>query len=83
VRDPRDRRYVSASYISRRRLLYRRSEGRQAWVLRGVGNRFGPVLVSLEEIAENPSHNPEAWEAFPTGPEQAVRPPQRGSAEAE
>lgn len=46
VREPRERRVVSARTISLVRPFFRRSEGRQAWVLRGIGGRFGPVLVS-------------------------------------
>ena len=43
--------------------FFRRSEGRQAWVLRLVGGRFGPVLVSSEQ--QLAIKGPEAWATPP------------------
>lgn len=40
----RKRRYVSPSLLSALRLLFRHSGSRDAYVLRGVGQRMGPVL---------------------------------------
>lgn len=41
---PRPRRFVSGPVIALLRPLFRYSRGRDAYVLRVVGNRFGPVL---------------------------------------
>jgi hypothetical protein len=43
-RTPRKRRYVSPALLSILRLVFRRSDSRDAYVLRLVGNRRGPVL---------------------------------------
>ena len=43
--------------------LFRRSEGRQAWVLRLVGGRFGPVLISKDQ--QLAIKGPEAWATHP------------------
>jgi len=44
-RRARQRKSVSPARIRLLRPILRRSETRQAWVLRVVGNRFGPVFV--------------------------------------
>jgi hypothetical protein len=44
VRSPRPRRSVSPTLLRALRILFRRSDSRDAYVLRGIGNRFGPVL---------------------------------------
>ena len=44
-KEPRSRRVVSRRTITTLRTVLRFSKGRNAWVLRGVGNRYGPVLV--------------------------------------
>ncbi len=44
ARQPRKRRYVSRTTVRLLRPLLRYSEGREAYVLRLVGRRFGPVL---------------------------------------
>ena len=41
---PRPRRYLGRPGLVVLRPLLRRSASRDAYVLRGVGNRFGPVL---------------------------------------
>ena len=43
-RTRRKRRYVSPALLSVLRLLFRHSGSRDAYVLRGVGHRVGPVL---------------------------------------
>jgi hypothetical protein len=46
-RIPRPRRQVSTGVLRAARLVgFRYDPGRDAYVLRGVGNRFGPVLRS-------------------------------------
>ena len=40
----RTRRQVHPLVLTALRPLFRESYAREAWVLRGVGNRFGPVL---------------------------------------
>ncbi len=47
ARAARQRRYVSPALLAALRPLLRYSETRQAYVLRLVGNRFGPVLKPL------------------------------------
>ena len=42
---PRPRRQVDPTVIRRLTPVVRYSAGRQAYVLRGIGGRFGPVLV--------------------------------------
>ena len=44
MRHPRPRRDVSPLLITLLSPLFRYSNGREAYVLRGVGNRIGPVL---------------------------------------
>jgi hypothetical protein len=44
VRTPRVRRYIHPALISLVRPIFRYSETREAYVLRLVGNRWGPVL---------------------------------------
>jgi hypothetical protein len=43
---PRRRRRVPTALLWVLTPLFRRSWARDAWVLRGVGERWGPVLVS-------------------------------------
>jgi hypothetical protein len=43
-RAPRHRRYVTRRTLALLRPLYRHSPDRDAYVLRGIGGRFGPVL---------------------------------------
>lgn len=42
---PRPRRQVNSRFIRGLTPVVRYSPGREAYVLRGVGGRFGPVLV--------------------------------------
>jgi hypothetical protein len=56
---PRPRRQVNPTVIRGLTPVVRYSAGRQAYVLRGVGGRFGPVLV--------PKH-PEQRETESVGP---------------
>jgi hypothetical protein len=44
VRTRRERRYVSPALLSVLRPIFRHSSSRDAYVLRLVGNRMGPVL---------------------------------------
>jgi hypothetical protein len=44
-RPPRHRRYIGRRTLMVLRPLYRYSYPRDAYVLRGVGRRFGPVLA--------------------------------------
>ena len=44
-KEPRKRKIVSPRAVTVLRPFLRFSKGRNAWVLRGVGNRYGPVLV--------------------------------------
>jgi hypothetical protein len=44
MRSPRPRRHVNPVLIKLLRPVFRYSPGRDAYVLRGVGGRFGPVL---------------------------------------
>ena len=46
-RAARERRYVSPALLVALKPVFRFSETRQAYVLRLVGNRFGPVLKPL------------------------------------
>jgi hypothetical protein len=43
-RPPRPRRYVSPALLKALRPTFRHSQSRDAYVLRLIGNRFGPVL---------------------------------------
>jgi len=43
-RRTRKRRYVSPWLLAVLRPFFRRCDFRRAWILRGVGNRIGPVL---------------------------------------
>ena len=52
---PRERRRISQATLVVLRPLFRYSAGRDAYVLRAVGNRFGPVL----EVAP-PGGSPDA-----------------------
>jgi hypothetical protein len=42
---PRPRRHVSGAILRALSPLFRYSSWRRAWILRGIGERFGPVLV--------------------------------------
>jgi hypothetical protein len=44
-KEPRNRRVVTRRVINALRPVLRFSKGRNAYVLRGIGNRYGPVLV--------------------------------------
>jgi hypothetical protein len=44
VREPRQRHYVSRFTLLLVRPLFRHSQSRDAYVMRGIGNSFGPVL---------------------------------------
>ena len=44
LKSPRPRRYVSSGLVTALRPLFRHSYSRDAYVLRVVGNRLGPVL---------------------------------------
>jgi hypothetical protein len=55
----RRRREVSPRFISVTRLLLRYSLTRDAYVLRGVGNRFGPVL-KVHRASQNSERPAEA-----------------------
>jgi hypothetical protein len=44
LKTPRPRRYVRASILALLRPLFRHSASRDAYVLRVLGNRWGPVL---------------------------------------
>jgi hypothetical protein len=44
TRNPRPRRYVSPALLTLLRPLFRQSMSRDAYILRVVGHRFGPVL---------------------------------------
>jgi hypothetical protein len=46
---PRPRKQVDPAVLRRLTPVVRYSAGRQAYVLRGVGRRFGPVLVPRRE----------------------------------
>ena len=70
VREPRERRVVSSRTIALLSPYFRRSEGRQAWVLRLIGGRVGPVLVS--EHDQLTVKGPEGWQAPPVRREVAV-----------
>ncbi len=70
VREPRERRVVSSRTIALLSPFFRRSEGRQAWVLRLIGGRVGPVLVS--EHDQLTVKGPEGWQAPPVRREVAV-----------
>ncbi len=54
-KEPRKRRVVRRRTIMMLRPVLRFSKGRSAWVLRVVGNRYGPVLV---EEGSQPSESP-------------------------
>jgi hypothetical protein len=49
---PRPRRQVNRTVIRGLTPVVRYSAGRQAYVLRGVGGRFGPVLVPKQPPRE-------------------------------
>lgn len=70
VREPRERRVVSARTIALLSPFFRRSDGRQAWVLRLIGGRFGPVLVSEHDQLNVKGR--EGWQSPPVGREVAV-----------
>ena len=72
VREPRERRVVSSRTIALLSPFFRRSEGRQAWVLRLIGGRVGPVLVS-EHGGRAASYREEDGQAVMKAPEILVR----------
>ncbi|HEX8101215.1 MAG TPA: hypothetical protein VF533_01250 [Solirubrobacteraceae bacterium] len=47
-RPPRERRPAGRTTLTLLAPVLRYSQGRDAYVLRGVGNRYGPVLVPAE-----------------------------------
>src|SRR5690349_11245818 len=49
---PRPRRQLNPTVIRGLTPVIRYSPGREAYVLRGVGGRFGPVLVPKREVRE-------------------------------
>ena len=49
---PRQRRHVNPKLIRGLAPVVRYSAGRQAYILRGVGGRFGPVLVPKQPERE-------------------------------
>jgi hypothetical protein len=53
---PRPRRRVSRALIRGLTPVMRYSAGRQAYVLRGVGGRFGPVLVPKDADRPDERH---------------------------
>jgi hypothetical protein len=57
---PRRRRYVSQRTLSLLRPLFAYNHNRDAYILRGVGKRFGPVLRSSEVRARSGRFDREA-----------------------
>jgi hypothetical protein len=56
--EARPRREVPAPLIAMARPLMRYSSHRDAFVLRGVGNHFGPVIVRREDDGSDGSAGP-------------------------
>ena len=54
LKSPRPRRYVSSVTLTLLRPLFRHSESREAYVLRVVGNRWGPVLRQERRTQRRP-----------------------------
>ena len=48
---PRRRRRIGAAALAPLRVAFRYSASREAYVLRGVGNRFGPVLKRGDRVS--------------------------------
>ena len=63
----RDRTIVAMSTIRLLWPLFRRSEGRNGWVLRIIGDRVGPVLILAPDQME--LLGPEGWSTPPASPE--------------
>lgn len=63
---PRDRRYVSRASLTVLSPLFRHSLTRDAYVLRGVGNRFGPVLREDRRRHKLPIDGPDRRQASAT-----------------
>jgi hypothetical protein len=72
----RPRRKVSPVTLRLLRPLFRRSWERDAWILRGVGNRRGPVLVR-KGIKPNVEDMPERPEDLSPQRGRFARPPER------